>query len=87
MKSELFKLHGIESPGRIEVFGHGTICLAEAQDEVLIELYKKGSKFIQPTEKGLKELFPDRKIIECNPTPFADKVEKKQPSNTKQKRR
>lgn len=88
MKSDLFKLNGICSPGRIEVFGHGTICLEDANDEVLKELHAKGCKFIAPTEKGLKELYPLKKCIEIQNTPFVAKTEeKKEPSKTKTKRR
>lgn len=88
MKSELFKLNGIVSPGRIEIFGHGTICLEYASDEVLKELHAKGCKFIAPTEKGLKELYPDKKCIEIQKTPFVvNPEEKKEPSKQKSKRR
>jgi len=88
MKSELFKLNGICSPGRVEVFGHGTICLEDASDEVLKDLHAKGCKFVALTEKGLKELYPLKKCIEINPTPFVAKPEeKKEPVSKKSKRR
>jgi hypothetical protein len=87
MKSELFKLNGIGSPGRIEIFGHGTICLEDATDDVLKALHEKGCKFIVPTEKGLKELYPDRKVIEISETPFVVKPTPKEPSKKTSKRR
>lgn len=77
MKSELFKLQNIVSPGRIEVFGHGTIVLEEAPDSLLEELFNKGCKYLQPTVKGFKTLYPNRPRIEINTTPFIKKQKKK----------
>ena len=90
MKSKLFQLIGIDSPGRIEMYGFGRVNLSEASDETLQAMYAKGCHFIVPTELGRKQLYPDMPTLEINSTPFAvipEEIPEPKKVETKTKRR
>lgn len=69
MKSQLFKLVGIQQPGRVNLYRFGTVNLAEVDDDLLLSIYKAGNThYLMPTEAGMKALYPETKIeVKQNP--------------------
>jgi len=61
---ELFRLTGIQWPGRVDLYKRGVVKLAELSDEEAMALYKEGIPYLEPTPQGRKILFPDEKPIE-----------------------
>jgi len=66
MKTKLFKLKGIKSPGRVDVYRHGLIILSEIDDSKAMQLYREGILYLEPTPEGRKKLFPGEKPIETS---------------------
>jgi len=66
MKTDLFTLKGILPPGRVDIYKHGVVTLTEIGDDKAMQLFKEGNcPYLEPTEKGLKILYPDQKPIEA----------------------
>jgi hypothetical protein len=66
MKSQLFNLVGIAAPGRCDIRLNGRfqiVELSELSDKELIQLFRDGCPYIEPTPAGIKALYPDLKPI------------------------
>lgn len=74
MKSKLFKLVGTTSP-MVHIYRRGQVDLSQAPDNVLIDIYTKGCRYLEPTEEGLKALAPAE-------TPKPQKATEDEPAET-----
>jgi hypothetical protein len=70
---KLFRLTGIQYPGRVNLYKRGTVELADISDELAMVLYKEGIPYLEPTPEGRKILFPDEKTIEVKTFKEPDK--------------
>jgi len=71
---KLFRLKGIQSPGRVDLKGHGEIALETISDKLAEKLWKEGIPYLELTDKGRKKFYPEQKPIKVNKI---DKSEKK----------
>lgn len=60
---KLFKLKGLQSPGRVNLLKIGTVELENISDAMAEQLYKDGCRYLEPTPEGRKHLFPNEKPI------------------------
>ncbi len=70
---KLFRLTGIDYPGRVNLYKRGTIELADISDELAMILYKEGLPYLEPTPEGRKVIFPGEKTIEVRTLKEPDK--------------
>jgi hypothetical protein len=74
---KLFRLTGIKSPGRVDIYMVGQIDLEIISDEMAEKLWLNGCKFLTPTDEGRKKFFPDQVEIKVEPIPTARKTTRK----------
>jgi hypothetical protein len=73
VKSDLFILVGIQSPGRVNLFHFGTVNLSELDDDTLLRIFRSGRcPYLKPTEAGLKVLYPEQKPITIKANPVVE---------------
>ena len=64
-----FRLKGIAHPGRVNLLKIGTVELANISDELALELWKSGCRYLEPVPEYRAELFPDEIPISVKPIP------------------
>jgi hypothetical protein len=83
MKSTLFALKNIASPGRIDIMHRGIVNLEDMSDEELEKLWFAKFPYIQLTEAGMAKYTPEVKPIRTEALKF--KSSKFQVSSSKKK--
>lgn len=61
---ELFRLTGLQHPGRVNVLKYGTIELANISDKVAIDLWRNGCPYLELTDEGRKIFYPNEVKID-----------------------
>ena len=62
-----FRLIGIAHPGRVNVLKYGTVELANLSDEIALEIWKRGCKYLEPLPHYREVLFPEETPIRVKP--------------------